>query len=269
MVQRLLLAGLLSTAAVALDAAAQPPALPPDLPTVTITPPQGGTDGKLVIVYPKAKLLEEVRNAIPAEVALPDQKLGNQLIYHDVELNKVKAAGVKPASLALDKNVFTVAGTPTVNGDLNCKYEHIVVKPGLPPKVERDWRPKGATPFEIKIEVRGKCEVSFTGGDVLKDGRLRLETKADLVRITSVKLDTGDLALKALEAVIGVVGREFPNELLNKPIKDGLTRKFEVDPFRTVPAKDREGLDRYKVKDVKVDAAADKVTVTAALTPRP
>lgn len=268
MIRFMMLAGLVSAAVVPNVLAQKPP--PVDKPTVTLTPPQTGADGKLVVVYPKAKLLEVLREAIPAAgVDLPDQKLGNQLIYRDVQLNKLKAVDLKPSSLTLEKDVIAVAGTPAVTGELNAKYEHVVIEPKLPPVIKSDWRPKGATPFEIKVEVRGTCKASFTGGDVVRDCRLRLETRADFVKITDVKVQTDDLLLTIVKESVAVVGKAFPNEGLNKKIKDELTRTVDTDPFAGLDAKDLEPLGRYKVKGVTVNTDAVQVTVTAALIPRP
>ena len=58
-------------------APAQPVPGAPDGIRLTIKPPPGTAPGQLTLVVPKAKLLEEVRKAIPESVALPDQKLGN------------------------------------------------------------------------------------------------------------------------------------------------------------------------------------------------
>jgi hypothetical protein len=263
-------------------APAQPAPDVADAIRVTIKPPRGTTDGKLTVFVPKAKILEEVRKAIPESVALPDQRLGNQLIYRDVQLNKVKAVDLKPSSLSLQGDVFRVEGTPTVTGDLNALYEHVVITTEVRtvakvfgrevkqsvPVVKSDWRPKGAAPFAIKVEVRGTARVSVTGNGALKDHRLHLETRADHVKIVDVRLHSDDLLYKIVKELVGVVGKAFPNEGLNKPIKDGLTRGFDIDPFQNMAPKDREQFGQLAVKNVAVNSTDSEVKVTADLTGR-
>jgi hypothetical protein len=263
-------------------AVAQQPPKAGDAVEVAITPPTDGADGSLVVVMPKAKLLEAIAKAIPESADVPEQKLGDKLIYRDLRLSKVKATGLKPASLALDGNVFRFAGTPTVTGELNALYEHVVITTEVRtvgkvagreikqsvPVSRSDWRPKGAAPFSITADVRGTCAVSFAAGDTLKDLRVRLDTKADFVQIKDVKLTTDDVVYKAAKELIGIAGKAFPNEGVNKPIKDALTCRLDIDPFKDSPAKDRDRLGRYKVKDVAVRTTEGEVRVTAILLPR-
>jgi hypothetical protein len=279
---RLLLTGVVLLAGGALPASAAPAPDDQDEARVTLTPPQGNADGKLVIVFPKGKLLKEVHKSIPESVTLPDQKLGNQLIYRDVQLNDITAADLKPSSLTLDGGVFRVAGTPTVKGNLNAQYEHVVVTTEVRtigkiwgrevkqsvPVTKSEWRPKGAAPFTIKLEVRGTCKVSFTGKGPLKDQHLRLETQADYVRITNVELKTDDLVYKAVKELVGVVGKALPNEGLNKPIKDALTQSFDVDPFKSLSQKERDQLGQFEVKKVTTQTTDSEVTVSADLAAR-
>lgn len=278
----MLLTGVVLLALASPPAAAQPAPKAADAIDVIITPPAGGAEGSLVVVMPKAKLLEAVGKAIPESADIPDQKLGNKLIYRDLTLGKVKATGLTPASLTLDGNVFRISGTPTVTGELNALYEHVVVTTTIKtigkignreikqavPVVTSDWRSKGAAPFSITADVSGTCAVSFVTGDTLKDLRLRLDTKADNVQIKDIKLTTDDVVYKAAKELIGVAGKVFPNEGVNKPIKDGLTRRFDIDPFAHLPAKDRDRLGQFKAKDVAVRTTDSEVKVTAVLLPR-
>lgn len=249
---------------------------------VTITPPQGGPNGRIVITLRKAKLLEEVRKAIPDSVALPDQKLGDKLIYRDVQLNHLTAVDLKPSSLTFDAGTFGFAGTPVVKGDLNALYEHVVittevktvakvggieVKQSVPVK-KSDWRPKGAAPFTIKLDVQGTCKVSFKGDGLLKDQQLHLDTRADYVRISGVELKSDDPLYKIVKEVIGVVGKAFPNEGLNKPIKEGLTRSFDIDLFKNLSQKDRAQLGPFGAKNATISSTDTDVRVSGDLVTR-
>jgi hypothetical protein len=259
--------------------AAQQPSGTSSAIRVAITPPQGQSAGKLVVVMAKAKLLEEVRNAIPEAIPLPDQKLGNQLSYHDVQLNKVKVKDVRPSSLRLEGDVFHVAGTPTVTGELNALYEHVVIKTEVKtvgkflgreikvgvPVVKRDWRPMGAAPFDIRVEVRGTAKLSFGGVGTLKDGRVHVETRADHVKITDVRLRTDNRLYRFVKDLVVLVGKAFPNEGLNKPIKNALTRDFDIDPFQGLAAKDRDQLGTFMVKNVTIATTDSDVKVSADL----
>jgi hypothetical protein len=202
-------------------------------------------------------------------------------MYRDVHLNKVKASGLKPSSLSLDGDFFRISGNPEVKGDLNALYEHVVVTTEVRtvakifgreikqsvPVVRSDWRPKGAAPFSIKVEVRGTARVSFRGSGSLKDHRLYIDTRAEYVKVTDVQLPSDDLIYKVVKELVAV-GRAFPNEGFNKPIKDGLTRGFDIDPFRSLSPERRAELDQFRVKNVRVDSSNREVKVTADLTLR-
>lgn len=259
-------------------AAARPARADGEQVSVSVTPPRDGRAGKLVLIVPKAEVLAAVRKAIPDSAGIPEQKLGDKAIYRDVRLSNLKAVGLTPTSLSFDNGVFHVAGNPAVKGELNAIYLHVVVNMvekeveilGQKAKVKvpqqtSGWRPRPPTPFEVKAEVRGTCKVSFPGGGVLAEQRLHLETQAEYVRITEVKVTTDDVFLKIVEGVLGAVGGAFPNEGLNKPIKDALTRSVDLDPFQSLSKQDRDGLKKYKVRNVAVDTTDAQVKITADL----
>src|SRR5205085_1930959 len=137
-------------------------------------------------------LLEQAHKAVPESVEIPDQELGNQLIYRDVQLNKLKAVGLKPDSLTIEDGRFNFTGTPRVSGVLNVLYEHIVVTTEVRtiakvfgkeikqavPVVHRDWRPKPEAPFTVRIEVAGTCTVTVTDGQTLNGARICLQSQA-------------------------------------------------------------------------------------------
>ena len=271
---------LTALAAIPIATATARQAAPPAVAVVDLKPPQDGKDGTLAVTYPKEALLDAVRRAIPDSVALPEQEVPDQLLYHDIRLSDLKAVDLKPSSLTLDGGEFYLAGSPTVAGALNAKYQHVVVTTQITtvkvfgrevktstPVVKRDWRPKAPAPFRIKVDVRGTCKLTLPGDGPLKDRRLHVETKAEYVRIASVRIDSDDPAYKIIGEVVGVVGQAFPNEGLNKPIKDGLTRGFDIDPFKDMPAADRDRLGQFRVKNVVVRTTETEVQITADLTP--
>src|SRR5262249_46206245 len=151
------------------------------------------------------------------------------------------------------------AGRPEVVGNVKALYEHVVIRMELRtvakvfgkeiktnvPVHHSDWRPKGDAPFSIAAEVRGTAKGSFSGSGAMRDQRLRIETRADYVKITDVRLQSDDLLYKIVREVVGIVGQAYPNEGFNKPIKDALTRSFDVDPFRNLKPEELADLDQF------------------------
>lgn len=131
------------------------------------------------------------------------------------------------------------------------------------PVKRSDWRPKGPTPFTIKVELAGTATFSLTEGDSVDKQRLRITSKVDIVRITEVKLDTNDAGLKLLANIVGVVGKALPNEGFNKPIQTALTREFDVELFQNLSVEDRSQLQSVKLKDVLFETQPDEVRITA------
>jgi hypothetical protein len=249
---------------------------------VSLVQPLGMNEGKLEIRVPKQRLFDEVTKGIPESVDLPDERLGNQLIYRDVELNKVKATGLKPSSLSFKEGKLYVEGAPSVKGELNCLYEHVVIKSEVRtigvilgreikqavPVVHRDWRPKGPAPLTIKVEIRGTCEPSFPDAESLDKQRIQIKTQADFVKITSVDITTDDGLVRLITGVVAAVGKAFPNEGFNKPIKDALTRQIDIDPWKDLPDDQKMSLQGLKVKDAKLTSTETEVIVSAVLIKR-
>jgi hypothetical protein len=247
---------------------------------IEIKPPTIGADGKLVLKMPKDRMLKELDRAIPASAPIEAQKLGDLLIYRDVKLDEIKASELKPSSLTLEDDVFRISGSPVVSGKITGLYEHVVVTTEVKtiakifgreikqavPVVKSDWRHKDLAAFSIKVDLNGNARVAFSKGTALADQRIRIATSADRVRIADIDLKTDELIVKVAREVIGTIGKAFPNEAFNKPIKDSLARTIEIDPFRDMPAKELQKLKRYDVKDVQVKTANDEVTATAVLT---
>lgn len=96
-------------------------------PTIKLKLAPEGEEGQLEIHVSKTQLLQFLEREIPAATDLPEQKLGDQLIYHDVQLNKVRAASLKPTTIRLADGKLQLAGEPLVSGELNALYEHIVI----------------------------------------------------------------------------------------------------------------------------------------------
>ena len=254
----------------------------PDSIRLKLKIPAAGKEGRLELRVPKARLISEIERAIPATTAIPDVKLGDKLIYRDVQLNKLKATGLKPKVLKFEDGVFRVEGTPEVTGDLNSLYNHVVIKMETRtvskvlgreikmdvPVEHSEWRPKGAAPFSVKADVRGTCKISFTAADRLDTVRLRLNTQADFVRITDVRLQSDEPLYNVLKELVAVVGRAFPNDGINKPIKDAMTRQIDIDVFQGLAAADRQQLEGLRAKDIVVTTTKDEVKVTATLIKR-
>jgi hypothetical protein len=266
----------------AMAAAADPASKPArSVLTIRLNVPKGSTDGELVVIAPKQALLAELEKAIPETVAIPNQKLGNQAIYRDVKLTDLKVGQIKPR-LSIDHEAIQVVGTPRLTGKLDALYEHVVVTTEVKtiakvlgrevkqsvPVVHSDWRPKGAMPFTIDAQVSGTCVASFPTAKSLDDQRIRLDTRATQVKITDIHIETNDPLVQAVVQLLAVVGRAFPNEGLNAPIRDALTRRIEIDPFNGFNKDQRKQFKAYRVKSVTIKTTPDEVRVVAVLANR-
>ncbi len=241
--------------------------------------PTANAAGSIRAAAPSDVVLKHITDAIPLSVRLPPQKFGDKAIYRDVRANNATVANLKPTSLQFRDNALFVAASPRLTGVLDMLYEHVVVTTELQtvgniggrdikmdvPVVNRDWRPKPSTPFQVDVAVAGHVTPSIVTGDCLADLRLQLECTPDKVQITSVKVTTDDPLLKFAGEIVGVVGKSLPNEAFNQPIRDNLARTLSIDPFRHMSKPERAELHRITVSDASVTIAAQYLVLTAEL----
>lgn len=268
---------------------------------------------------PKNQFLEGTKQAVPMSVSLRDNKLGNHLIYRDVQFNRVAIRNLKPPSLVnqvrleaalkralgvnqvgleaalerareakaslkelaaqlnLDSAGFTFKLAPEIVFDLNALYEHVEVKSEVRtigrilgreikqavPVVYRQWKPRGAAPVSIKLEIGGKARLNAIGGPSLADKRIRLEMSYEEVRVTSVEVQKGD-ALMALARDLLAVGGAIKNEGWNVAIRNALPKTIDIDPFAGVSPDAMRWIKRIRIDDVFIGCGKDNVEVFCA-----